>query len=76
MKNVFLDMNDEKLYNALLERDLWQKNGYIADESILAEIRNRYYESIGANGMVIMDIHLLYACSLRWMNMIKNRMTE
>ena len=70
MKNIFLDMPNNKLSQALEEYEEWAfDTGLIRKEGILAGARNKYKES--GLDIHIMERDLLYAGAKRWHNTYK-----
>ena len=67
MKNLFLDISDETLYQALHEYNEWAFNtGVIPQGGILKSACDKY-KALGMD-IHIMERDLLYAGSKRWIN--------
>ncbi len=69
MKNLFVDMSDSRLRNALIEYEVLRTKGIVPEDGILAPIRDQYCDENMALGVHHMEMDLLYAGASRW---IKN----
>ena len=67
MGNPFMNMDNERLYNAFIEYEELRGTGFVLEGGILAPIRDNYCDHYPASGVHVMEMDLLYAIAFRWM---------
>lgn len=65
MENIFMSMDNGRLYKAFLEYEELRKTGFVPEGGILAPIRDNYCEHHPASGVHVMEMDLLYAIACR-----------
>ena len=66
IKNLFVDMSDERLHEAFADYECYRMTGLIPSGGTLAPIQGEYREKIGGKGVYLMEMDMLYAIAIRW----------
>ena len=66
MENLFLELDDGQLLDALEALDAWKATGILPTRPVLRQIAERYNKDDDYGGYERMEAHLLKAVVARW----------